>query len=727
MALFSTANWVARLAVMALALSTALAAHAAEPFEATIDADSVHVRSGPGTEYYATDILRRGDRVEVLGYDAGGWCRIRPPRGSFSLVSVDSVQIGPNGTARIKDERAEIGVGSRFYARRDAVQIILERGDTVELAEEQPRSETGGKPEWYKITPPDGEYRWIHEQYLHAEERAPRRHVADRLEDESLDDGAIDDAPRVQRASYEEPAGAPRLLGDVSSTPLVPVPEERSITAVLDELELGVAAIARGENRNANLALMETDARNVARRAQTASDRNRADIVLRRLDRLAGKPRQTSGASTIPDFVLPGLGEISLTQFMSPMMGAPTTCPVPGGPGYLAAPMSAPIVAAPPAAPLYAPYAPPGPRHYLNLDFLGFWAKHDSLPALVTTSPIGTPQAEAGVLGQPGTSVLFGNQNVLGGFRPGGRVMGGIWLDNEQTFALEGNYWTLATASVNYSAASVFTGGSTGQILARPFFDSNPLVNAQSALLVAYPNAVIAGVPFNINGSVSVNETSNIQSAGAGGRWGLGQYTSPGRFFIVGGYRFFQLNESLSIISRSSEGPPPFPARPNITVFDYFSTSNNFNGGDIGLAGEYRSPRRFWFGGEGRLAMGNMQETLKIDGVTTAAASGFTATLPNGLLAQPSNIGSFTQNHFALIPSVDLKVGYHLTPGFRLTVGYNFTYITRVIRPGAQVDTTVNTSQIAGLPLVGPANPSVLFNQGSLWLQGVTAGFDLAF
>jgi uncharacterized protein YraI len=723
MARISTANGVARLAVMALALSTAVVARAAEPFDATVDADSVHVRSGPGTEYYATDILRRGDRVEVLGYDAGGWCRVRPPRGSFSLVSTDTIEIGANGTARVTSDRAEVGVGSRFYARNDAVQIILERGDIVELAEDQPRGEAGSKPEWYKIAPPAGEYRWIHEQYLQPEETARRRHVADRLDDEALDDDDRDETLRVRTASYEDPTGEPRLLGDVSSTPLVPVAEERSITAVLDELELGVAAIARGERRGANLALMETDARNVARRAQSASDRTRAEIVLRRLDRLAGKPRQSASASAIPDFILPAQGGVSLAQYMAPMPGAPTTCPVPGGPGYLATPM----VGAPPIEPLYAPYAPPGTRHYLNLDALGFWVKHDSLPALVTTSPVGTPQATAGVLGAPGTSVLFGNQNTLGGFRPGGRVLGGIWLDDQQTFALEGNYWALATNSVNYSASSVFTGGAAGEILARPFFDSNPTVNAARALLVAFPNAIIGGVPVNLNGSVSVNETSNMQSAGAGGRWGLGQYTSPGRFFLVGGYRFFQLNESLSIISRSSEGLPPFPVQPNITVFDYFSTSNTFNGGDIGLAGEYRSPRRFWFGGEGRLAMGNMQETLKIDGVTTAAAGGFTASLPNGLLAQPSNIGTFTQNHFALIPSVDLKVGYHLTPGFRLTVGYNFTYITRVLRPGAQVDTTVNTSQVAGLPLVGPANPSVLFNQGSLWLQGVTAGFDLAF
>ena len=192
---------------------------------------------------------------------------------------------------------------------------------------------------------------------------------------------------------------------------------------------------------------------------------------------------------------------------------------------------------------------------------------------------------------------------------------------------------------------------------------------------------MVAGVVVNVNGSVTVNESSNIQSAGAGARWGLGQYTSPGRMFVVGGYRFFQLNESLSIISRSSLGLPPFTAQPNVTVFDYYSTSNNFNGGDVGLAGEYHFRNRFWFGGETRLAMGNMQETLKIDGVVAAAASGFTASLPNGLLAQPTNMGTFVQNHFALIPSVDLKVGYHLTPGFRLTIGYNFTYITRVIRP----------------------------------------------
>ena len=68
-------------------------------------------------------------------------------------------------------DKTEIGVGSRFYARRDTVQILLNRNDVVELATDHPAIEEDGKTVWYKIAPPAGEYRWIHEQYLQADER----------------------------------------------------------------------------------------------------------------------------------------------------------------------------------------------------------------------------------------------------------------------------------------------------------------------------------------------------------------------------------------------------------------------------------------------------------------------------------------------------------------------------------------------------------------------------
>lgn len=70
--------------------------------------------------------------------------------------------------------------------------------------------------------------------------------------------------------------------------------------------------------------------------------------------------------------------------------------------------------------------APPKP-----IDFNPFWAEAgylawsvtgDKLPALVTTAPVGTPLAVAGVLGQPTTTVLFGNSSVNNDWRSGGRI-----------------------------------------------------------------------------------------------------------------------------------------------------------------------------------------------------------------------------------------------------------------------------------------------------------------
>ena len=71
-----------------------------------------------------------------------------------------------------------------------------------------------------------------------------------------------------------------------------------------------------------------------------------------------------------------------------------------------------------------APSATPdyGPRYWLEADFLGWTVTGDRLPALVTTSPAGTPAPLAGVLGAPGTTVLFGNSTVNDDWRAGGKV-----------------------------------------------------------------------------------------------------------------------------------------------------------------------------------------------------------------------------------------------------------------------------------------------------------------
>src|SRR5262249_13371755 len=64
---------------------------------------------------------------------------------------------------------------------------------------------------------------------------------------------------------------------------------------------------------------------------------------------------------------------------------------------------------------------PPG-RVWVRGEYLLWWTKSSPLPPLVTTSPIGTPVGEAGVLGQFGTSILFGGESVSDNPRSGGRV-----------------------------------------------------------------------------------------------------------------------------------------------------------------------------------------------------------------------------------------------------------------------------------------------------------------
>src|SRR5262249_61710566 len=72
----------------------------------------------------------------------------------------------------------------------------------------------------------------------------------------------------------------------------------------------------------------------------------------------------------------------------------------------LAAVLATPVLGQPPAADCGAACdSPPG---WVSVDFLLGWVRGDPLPILVTTSPAGTARAAAGVLQQPGTTILYG-------------------------------------------------------------------------------------------------------------------------------------------------------------------------------------------------------------------------------------------------------------------------------------------------------------------------------
>jgi hypothetical protein len=76
-----------------------------------------------------------------------------------------------------------------------------------------------------------------------------------------------------------------------------------------------------------------------------------------------------------------------------------------------------------------------------------------------------------------------------------------------------------------------------------------------------------------------------------------------------------------------------------------------------------------------------------------------------------------------MIPELGANVGYQLTQRLKLNVGYTFLYWSNLIRPGDQIDTTVNPNllppAIAGNTFLGPAFE---VRETDYWVQGLSIG-----
>src|SRR5439155_23558826 len=103
------------------------------------------------------------------------------------------------------------------------------------------------------------------------------------------------------------------------------------------------------------------------------------------------------------------------------------------------------------------------------------------------------------------------------------------------------------------------------------------------------------------------------------------------------------------------------------------------------------------FSGEvtGKLALGSTYQVVDIQGAITQAGPHplvppGPGTFPGGLFAQSSNIGLRSANQFTILPSLELKLGYEVTPRARVFAGYDILYWNRVVRPGNQINHNVN-------------------------------------
>jgi hypothetical protein len=352
-------------------------------------------------------------------------------------------------------------------------------------------------------------------------------------------------------------------------------------------------------------------------------------------------------------------------------------------------------------------------RLWASGEYLLWWSRNSNLPPLVTASA----PASGGVLGQPGTVVLFGGPTDYEG-HSGGRFRAGLWLDSEWTFGIEASYFFLGSRSVNFTAGSA---GAGSAVLGRPFF--NVITGAEDAEPVS--------VPGLLTGTVAVHLSSSLQGAEFNGVCNLccGYHV---RVDLLAGFRYLELNEGLGITENLTVNPSvPIIGGTASGVSDQFNTRNRFYGGQVGARAE------FWWGGlfvnvRGMVALGDTDQVIDVAGSTVIAPPGQAPTVANGgLLAQLTNSGHFTRDQFAVVPEVGINVGYQLAEHLRAFVGYSFLYWSNVVRPGDQIDRGVNPTQLpvsaAAPALIGPARPAPVLRDTDFWAQGINFGLEFRY
>ncbi|REK08979.1 MAG: SH3 domain-containing protein [Planctomycetota bacterium] len=286
------------------------------PYEAYVNSDDVYVRSGPARDYYPTDKLDRGAKIEVYRHDPGGWLAIRPPEGSYSWVSRRHLDLEAEDLATVNTDRVVARVGSTFSDVRDVIQVRLDRDERVALLE-RPAEDSP----WCKIAPPSGEFRWIFAKYV--ERKLPGDLAADEREARDSD---------VYR---EAPGGDVRLTGGEERTDTAVDPqvwaesvEDLERLRQLERLDMELSEVVAGDITQWTFEGLHEQAEFALRAAQDSLERGRARLLLdkiarfedikRRHDALENRPQeaQPARAPSLPPELLTdkrydGVGRLS--------------------------------------------------------------------------------------------------------------------------------------------------------------------------------------------------------------------------------------------------------------------------------------------------------------------------------------------------------------------------------------------------------------------------------
>jgi hypothetical protein len=362
-------------------------------------------------------------------------------------------------------------------------------------------------------------------------------------------------------------------------------------------------------------------------------------------------------------------------------------------------------------------------------DYIMSWVRpmHFNYPLVTIGSVADVP---AGGLGQPGTTVVVGGQDLNLSAYSGFRIEGGCFLDDHRHWSVEAIAQYVGEKTINFNFQSDANGN---PLIARPIF--NVVTNNNRAFPDSFPGLASGGATVDFRSEIYSTEINAAYSC----------YTPAHETWsALVGFRYAHLAESLTVTDRLNPlvagaftfGGNTNPVNPPDTLqdMDNFRTNNNFYG--IQFGGKYRWDTEWIFiSAFAKIAVGVNSQVVDINGSSTQITPAGNTTLQGGILALPTNIGHHTRTVFAILPEGGINIGLKLTHNISASVGYTGLFWTQVVRPGRQIDGGVNPTLVPtdfnfGNPtgtLVGPSRPIFTSNSETLWVQSLTFGLEFVY
>lgn len=355
---------------------------------------------------------------------------------------------------------------------------------------------------------------------------------------------------------------------------------------------------------------------------------------------------------------------------------------------------------------------------WLDAEYL-YWKIKDS-PApvpLVGTAP--TIAHGAPLLGQSGAKVLLGGKEIDSKWRSGGKFSVGYWLDDNHCYAFEANCFFLPGRTQTQTVAS--SGEPDSIYLAVPYFDT--VTHLESSSPVATPGLYAGEATCKLFNKMQGAELNGEARVFSDCSW---------KFAVLAGFRYWNFNEKFTFCVNSPDLAIP---KEIYYVEDRFCTKNNFYGGQLGVKADYIFDC-FSLNVVGKLALGAMCKEARISGAFDCnyfSHLTITQTFLGGYFALPSNISHRKHTSFALIPQMDVNLGYQISDSLSIQAGYTFLYVNKMLWASNQLNRHINPTQsslyefTATPVLVGTPQPKSSFREDDLWVQGINIGFTFQF